>query len=440
VIYLLITGYFFWLVIIFSRVLRSCLPRPSDVVVLSLFFYNVPLALAAYLADWKALGDYMIFLNAVSRDREIADSAMILAILSSASVAVGRWISRPRSSRFEWSFPASARLQSVCALFCVASLAAVTLGILLFGVDTFFAGYAVESSSSLSTEGTALIFFAYEVIGICSFIWVFSRLLTGHNNGRLWIALALGALIMITAMRGKRLELIIALLPLLLLAWSSVLFNPLRRTFILIISVLVISAFASFRQGELPSVESLLFNTFSEGLYAGHVTPGVLEAVQQGSLKTEDGMRYIAAIAAFVPRFIFPDKDAVIYGSLSDIGQFAPLGATSLLAEAYLQGGTLAAAVWFLIVGFLAGRLEAPSIQREGRRIPLKLLFYVIFISSFVLHFRDGLIPAIKIPLQLLVVSAIVVGVAGGRVRRIRTVQHYPPEPSVTNICIKNVI
>jgi len=241
----------------------------------------------------------------------------------------------------------------------------------------------------------------------------------------------LGGLVTITAMRGKRLELIIALLPLLLLAWSSVLSHPLRRTTTLLMGIFIVSGFASLRQGELPSVDSLIFNTFSEGFYAGHVTPGVLEAVQQGTLKTEDGLRYLAAMAAFVPRFIFPEKDAIVYSSLNDIGQFAPLGATSILAEAYLQGGAFAAALWFLIVGLLAGRLEVSSMLREGERIPLKFLFYAIFVSSFILHFRDGLIPAIKIPLQLLFVSVIVVGLAGGRVRRTSIDQHKKIRPSV---------
>jgi hypothetical protein len=315
-------------------------------------------------------------------------------------------------------------------MFCLGALAVVALGIALFGVDTFFAGYAVESNSALSTEGTALIFFAYEVIGICSFIWVFARLQTGRNYGRLWIVLALGCLVTITAMRGKRLELIIALLPLLLLAWSSVLTQPLRRCAALLVGVLAISAMASLRQGELPDAASLAFNTFSEGLYAGHVTPGVLEAIEHGSLETEDGMRYVAAVAAFVPRFLFPDKDDIVYKSLTDVGQFAPLGATSILAEAFLQGGMLAAAAWFLAVGLLAGRLEDPSTPREGRRIPLKLLLYVIFVCSFIPHFRDGLIPAIKIPLQLLVVSTVVVGLAGGRVSRTRILRRMRIAPS----------
>ena len=232
------------------------------------------------------------------------------------------------------------------------------------------------------------------------------------------VTLALVCLVAITMVRGKRLELIIALLPLFLLLWSTRLKRPLYRVGAVALAVLTISSLASLRYGEIPDVASLAFNTFSEGLYAGHVTPGVIEALDQHWIQLEYGLRYLAAFAAFIPRFIFPSKDEVIYQSLTDMIQFAPLGATSMLAEVYLQGATVAILISFGFVGALSRTLELKTLAADDGQLPFKAVLYLVFVCSFVPHFRDGLIPSIKIPLQLIFVVCVVVLGSGDRLRR----------------------
>ena len=178
-----------------------------------------------------------------------------------------------------------------------------------------------------------------------------------------------------------------------------------------IIGLLLLSSIASLRFGEIPTFESIFFNSVSEGYYAGHATPGVIDAINSGDMNYEFGKRFALGVLAFIPRFIFPAKDEYIYNSLNDIGQVAPLGATSILAEVYLQGGSIAVIIWFLMLGFISQKL-LPHINRDifdKNRICLRVIFYVIFIASFIPHFRDGIISCIKMFIQLAIVALFLV-------------------------------
>jgi hypothetical protein len=402
-----------------------------DVVHLSLFFYNIPLALVAFLIGEGSVGEFTVFLNAAAGDSATAGKTLLMTMLASASVALGALMGRAvgRSNRPHLLVPLSASLQRNAGRFAFISILGIALGVSLFGFSTFFEGYAIESLSATAASGTALVFFAYEVIGICAFVWLCCQRATGLRTGKAMIVLALLTVTCITMLRGKRLELIIALLPIFLILWSSVLRRPFHRVGAVVLLVAAISSLASFRYGELPTVASLAFNTFSEGLYAGHVTPGIIEAVDGNSVGFEHGLRYVAALAAFIPRFVFPGKDELLYQTLTDIAQFAPLGATSLLGEVYLQGGTVAVALSFLVVG-VVGALVAVDKLVARSMLPLTTLLYVLFICSFIPHFRDGIMPSIKIPLQLLVVLLLLIALAGTRLRLAhkRQRQHRNPD------------
>ncbi len=399
--------YLLWMVVILRRLLTSSLPRPTDVAQLSVFFYNAPLALVATLPIADFLDGYAIFLNAVAGDSELAATTLLLAVAACASLEVGRHLGglrlRAAHNRTSLQAKASLKLQRNAALLCLGGLLTVFLGIVLFGVDAFFAGYAIESTSGSASEGSALIFFAYETIGLCAFIWLVCRLATG-KVACIWVVfITIAVILTLTLIRGKRLEMIIAMLPFILILWSTKLRSFGSRLAAASVMVLAVSAMASLRFGEIPDAAALAFNIFSEGLYAGHVTPGLVEAVQTQSVRMEGGIRFAAAFAALVPRFIFPAKDELIYQSLTDVSEFAPLGATSMLAEVYLQGGWIACILFFGFIGIVGRRLEIKSLLGSDASVPIKTLVYLVFLCSFIPHFRDGIIPAIKIPLQLLI-------------------------------------
>lgn len=426
--------YLLWMAIILRRLLTAPLPRPTDVAQLSIFFYNAPLALVAVLPIADVLDGYAIFLNAIASDDKIAATTLVLAIVSCASLEVGRHLGSLRlyavKYRTSLRVKASMKLQLNAAALSFGGLLTVFLGIVLFGADAFFAGYAIESKSGTASEGSALIFFAYETIGLCAFIWLACRLATGKPTGYWMVIFSLATIVTLTVIRGKRLEMIIALLPFILILWSTKIRTLRSRCVMAFLMVLAVSAMASFRFGEIPDLAVLAFNAFSEGLYAGHVTPGLVEAVQTQSIPIEGGIRFAAAFAALVPRFIFPAKDELIYQSLTDVSQFAPLGATSMLAEVYLQGGLIACILFFGTIGIIGRRLEIRSLLDDHASVPLKTLFYLLFLCSFIPHFRDGIIPAIKIPLQLLIMMIflfIISNVRFSKVMRITFVHKVAP-------------
>lgn len=416
--------YMFWMVVILRRLLTSPLPRPTDVAQLSVFFYNAPLALVATLPVADALDGYAIFLNTIAGDSELAATTLVLAIAACASLEVGRHfgglLQQAAKYRTSLRAKASIKLQLNAAILCFGGVLTVFLGIALFGVDAFFAGYAIESKSGTASEGSALIFFAYETIGLCAFIWLACRLATGKSAGSWMVIISLAIIFTLTLVRGKRLEMIIAMLPFILILWSTKMRTFGSRLAMVSLMVLAVSAMASFRFGEIPDIAALAFNIFSEGLYAGHVTPGLVEAVQTQSIPMEGGIRFIAAFAALVPRFIFPAKDELIYQSLTDVSQFAPLGATSMLAEVYLQGGLVACILFFGFIGIIGRRLEIKSLLGSDATVSVKTFFYLVFLCSFIPHFRDGIIPAIKIPMQLLIMLGFLFVISQVRLSKVR--------------------
>jgi hypothetical protein len=416
--------YLLWMIVIFRRLLTSSLPRPTDVAQLSVFFYNAPLALVATLPIADALDGYPIFLNTIAGDVELAAKTLALAVVACASLELGRHLGGLRlwAAKYHTSLrvKTSLKLQRNAALLCFGGLLTAFVGIAFFGVDSFFAGYAIESSSGSASEGSALIFFAYETIGLSAFIWLVCRHATGKRGGGWIVIISLTVIFTLTLIRGKRLELIIAMLPFILILWSTKLRSLGSRLAMAAFMVLAVSSMASFRFGEIPNAASLAFHIFSEGLYAGHVTPGLVEAVQTRSVPTEGGVRFLVAFAAMVPRFIFPAKDELIYQSLTDVSEFAPLGATSMLAEVYLQGGWFACVLFFGFVGVIGRKLEIKSLLGGGASVPIKTFLYIVFLCSFIPHFRDGIIPAIKIPYQLLIMLGFLFLISQVRLFKVR--------------------
>jgi len=425
--------YLIWLVFVARRLFRLPMPRPTDVAIFSLFFYNVPLALAAVLPLGTLLEDYAVFLNAVAGEREVANKTLLLTMFASLALATGRTLGRGFSShpRTFLAIPITHRFQRAAGSACLVALAAIGAGLSLFGIDSFFSGYATDSAAPGATSGTALIFFAYEVIGLCALLWYVCYQETRDRNRRLVVGIALTTIVGLTLVRGKRLELIIALAPLFLVVWSKL--KVRQRMLAVIAIVLAISSWASFRQGAVPNPAAIAFNVFSEGLYAGHVTPGIVEALDSHNLSTEGGKRFWAALAAFIPRFVFPNKDEIIYQSLTEMSQFAPLGATSMLAEVYLQGKSIALSGFFFVVGLVGRRLELDELFPPQRVIFPHSVLYLLFVCSFIPHFRDGIIPAIKIPLQLVAVFTALVLFAAPRLRRIQTKKTASIPPTLSS-------
>ncbi len=158
-------------------------------------------------------------------------------------------------------------------------------------------------------------------------------------------------------------------------------------------------------------------------------------------------MRFIAAAAAFIRRFVFPWKDEVIYTSLTDMTVFAPMGATTMLAEIFLQSYDFGVVTWFFLLGIIGQRIYVKSLLLPNGQIEIRAVLYLLFVCSFIPHFRDGLIPALKIPLQLLTVLLLVVLLSRTKIhkfhqwpksaRRINVAHRAPDSSLATSSSIK---
>lgn len=421
---LLALAYCAWIGSVAVRILRDRLPRPADIVTLSLFFYNVPLALVALVPGLDDLTGNLAFLNPVAGDVLIAEKTLAVTVSATLALSIGRWLGsrleRPKQPRtmIRLHLP----LQRSAATLMIAAVGAIVGGIAMFGADVFFSGYAVESQAAAGETGGALIYFSHEIMGLAVYVWCVCWMSTGSARGRYVVVGCLAFLVLVTVLRGKRLELIVALLPALLLWWSTRLVRVWQRVAAVGCIALAVAVLASVRLGESPNVASVAFNLFSEGLYAGHMTPGVIDAVQRGEIKLEYGVRFLVAVLALVPRMLMPAKDELVYRTITDLTPYAPLGASSFLAEVFLQGEVIGVVICFLLIGFGASRLEMRSLTGHRGLLSLRAVAYVLFVCSFVPHFRDGIVPSLKIPVQLLVVVLLLVSIGGAwaRVRRAR--------------------
>ena len=396
------------------RLLTDRFPHPADIATLSVFYYALPLAIvAAVFQDDGGL----VFLNPAASDPVIALQSMHYAVLAVACLQLGRWLaSKFRASETRLQFPLTARDAAKTRVFVALLIAQMSVGVLLYGSDTFFSGYAVESVEGTAALGNALIYSSIELIGLSlAYAFLINRASPARSLPKLLIIAAI-VLLLMAVIRGKRLEIVSAFLPIgLMIFGTRTFFRTIRRRVITLgIVALLISLLASLRLGEVPNLPSLLFNLFSEGLYAGHSLPGIIDKLNSGQIDYEYGVRVMGGLLAFVPRFIWPGKDQVLYAGNHALEGVSPLGATSMLAEVVLQGGAVAVVIWFLSMGFVFQRLYSSQDKLDqslrARHLPAGMIGYLVAVSIFVPHFRDGLIPAIKIALQSSTFFAVLAG------------------------------
>jgi hypothetical protein len=380
----------------------------------------------------------LVFLHSAAANRDLALQCIAYAVLAGTCLQAGRWVAgRLRPADTQMQFPLVGFDVAKMRIVLLGLIASMGMGVLLYGPAVFFSGYNIESTASTATLGTALIYLSIEWLGLAMAYGVFASRATSRRLGWGAVGLAVVVLLFMGIVRGKRLEVISAFLPLgLLLFANHRLFRTARARLTLVaIAAVMVSSMASIRFGEVPTPASLAFNFVSEGVYAGHSLPGILERLNTGQIDYEYGARLLAGVFAFVPRFVWPDKDEFLYAGNEALEGVAPLGATNLLAEVVLQGGATAVIIWFTALGFLFGRLHSSLREFDSgsrsHRLHAGIIGYLVVIASFIPHFRDGLIPAVKIALQSTVFFFFVAGLrlVPELGWRIIIVRREPPRP-----------
>jgi hypothetical protein len=383
-------------------------PHPADLASLWIFYYTIPLAvLATVVGD-----DYgMVFLHRAAADPAIESRCIQYAALSLICLQLGRWIgTKSGPSAKQLQFPLAARDAPKAGVVIVLLLGEIALGVYLYGTDVFLSGYAIDSTLDTGNSGQALVYMAIELIGLTIAYAYLLSVATGRTAGVKISVVAIVFLLALAAVRGKRLEVVSALLSVgILLFGTRKLFRSVRGR-ILIVGVLIvlISTVGLLRLGAELDLLMGAFNFVAEGLFAGHALPGIIEKLDTYQVGYEYGKRAVIGLLAFIPRFIWPSKDDMIYGSAhyddKALDGVRPLGASTILAEVVLQGGATAVIIWFGSLGYLFERLHS-GLQNfdtdiRERRLSGSTIGYLVSMTIFIPHWRDGMVPSMKLAMQ----------------------------------------
>lgn len=383
---------------------RERFPHPNDLAILSTAYYGIPLSLCGYF-DWSF--NHMAFLAPFAADAGLAEIAMRYICLALAALVFGRYLGARLGSPTITRFAVVNVFAMERVRFSLIGLISLTaLGVYLFGVGEFLSGYATEAGSLTGDTGNAVI---YATLGFMGLAVGYSLVLSqtgGRPPPRLLILTCLIIALIVLGIRAKRLEILSCFLPAFVVLISR--YGSVRSMSWRVIGgvsiVLTLIIVSLVRVSEDFSIEQVTFMVFAEGLYAGHSMPGIIERLQTQTLSYEYGGRYISALVGFVPRFLWEGKDDLVYAGNIALEGVAPQGATNFLAEVVLQGGFLAVALSYVTLGFVFERIwrfhEVWDISLASKLVPARFCAYIIAVAIFVPHFRDGIIPALKLALQ----------------------------------------
>ncbi|RYE07442.1 MAG: hypothetical protein EOP22_17810 [Hyphomicrobiales bacterium] len=398
-----------------SRLIHDRFPHPADVATVSLIYYALPLSVAGYF--YLNYGGY-VFLNTMAGDQGLAFQSAVYLTVALLSLSAGRVAAsmsgQPASLAFvPLTLATERRVQGAYVVL----IGLIALGVVMFGVVDFLAGYAEESRLTTAAVGNALVYWSVEGLGFLLMMTLLLSKQRWNASLRLSVIVSLIVLAIVFLVRAKRLEIVVALLPVALIIFSrrSSITSSTYRVIGIGVAVAALVLLASARVSTTLDPFYTIFYVFSEGLYAGHTLPGVEARVAGGGLGYEYGIRYINGVIGFIPSFLWEGKEDMIYAGNLQLQELAPLGATSFLAEVVLQGGLYAVVATYSIMGFISHRLTYfqaswDSAVKAGF-MPFRFGIYAIMISVFIPHFRDGIIPAMKLSLQALVFYLALTGI-----------------------------
>ncbi|OWK27837.1 oligosaccharide repeat unit polymerase [Sphingomonas dokdonensis] len=397
------------------RLVTSKFPSGADLAQLSTFYYSVPLSILAFLSINLR---QMAFLNEIAANAELAIISLRYVCVAMVGIELGRYLGRMMgAARFTYVFSVNEASAYRTAVLTCAVLLLFPAGVALFGVQSFLQGYATESLAAGGDTGTALIYSAIEALGITLAFIMIMRLSLGRLPIKPLFLLSLASIAVIFVIRVKRLEVVSALVPLAIILFASR--SRVKATVWRVLLgaglLLALAVVSATRVSERLDLQTIIFYFLSEGLYAGHSLPGIVNRLDINMTGYEYGMRFLNSVLAFVPSFLWPGKTEVVYGPDLIFEGISPLGATTMLTEIVLQGGVVAVAIFYTLLGLFFERVER---FQEGWDeavatgcFPARFGLYLISVSVFIPHFRDGVIPALKLTLQGLAYFAILVAV-----------------------------
>ena len=155
------------------RLFFNRFPHPIDVATVSIYYYSVPLAVAAALSIKTV---YPLFLTEAASDPGLATLSMRMVVLALVAMTVGRFLAfLPLPPVIRWKFQINEiSIRPLRGWYLVLFSLAI-LGIFLYGWQEFLNGYAGKSLRPTGDIGNGLIFFTIEALGIALAFSVLAR-------------------------------------------------------------------------------------------------------------------------------------------------------------------------------------------------------------------------------------------------------------------------
>jgi oligosaccharide repeat unit polymerase len=404
-------------VISLRNLLVQRFPHPADLAIVSTYYYAVPLAICGYFSfNPQAI----VFLHSYAADPGLASQSLRFAFLAICAIQIGRWAAtKTGDGDLRYYFPIGSGSALRASAGYAFLLGLVAFGIVLFGWQAFVSGYATESNSLTANVGIALVYFATGTSGLAFAYTLLIRMKAGDRTIPWAMLLLILVVIFVLIARSKRLEIVSAMIPAAIVLFSQ------RKSFkvttkrivagLFAVTVLVAISIYRIDSSEKIGFFGIAFYSLSEGLYAGHSLPGILGKLETRALDFEYGGRFVNSLLGFIPSFLWEGKNDMVYAGNVALEDASPLGATNILAEIVLQGGLVAVTVVYTVMGYIFQRAmlfqRNWDYDRETGVIPLRFGFYLVVIAIFVPHFRDGIIPSIKLSLQGIVFFIALVGI-----------------------------
>ena len=388
------------LLFLLSKIIFSRFINPLNLTLISILYYSLPVIYVLLFIDSL---ESNISYN--SDNKLIAFYCLLILIVSIISISIGFLLATKIKTNISSTylyFEIKKNKFTALKYFYYLFFILIFFGIILYGPSILFSGYNVQSTNNNSSLGTALLFGSLEYFGVLfSFSFIY-KIMYGTLPLKKYFILSILILIFFAIIRGKRLEVVSAILPIIFLnfAFSEKFKKKSNKIILSFLILITISFIAIFRTGGQLSINSLLYNIVSEGFLAGLMLPSLMNLYLINQMFYEYGGRVVLSLFSIFPSLFWPNKNDFIVKFNENFEGLTPFGAVSYISEIFVQGGFFFLIIYFIFFGAFIGyifKLRAHvDNDMNKKRISIRLIMYLNFLTYTVPHFRDGIIVSNK--------------------------------------------
>lgn len=354
-------------------------------------YYTLPLVVLSVFP----IDGFDVFLHTQASDKDLAIASLLYLYLALFFFNISFDASKHGSNQIEVYIHKNNIRYFNYIIFILSVF--VTLGIFIYGVSYFISGYQVLSpDESDRLMAYPLIFISLQWIGL---IMALKLMLMHKMNIKIsfFNYVFMLFIVLLFFINGKRLELVIFLFAIYVALKSVGVVNKKIELLFILVFFIVISVLGVVRiEGVEISLFSLVWNSFGEGINAGHFLPAVISDIGDSY---SYGMNFLKSIFMSIPRYIFPEKDVLrefltLYKPSINL---APMGAKHFIGEWIIDGGVISVILYSSIFGYISSYLYKFN---ESGLLSVRKILWLVLCAVFLPHLRDGMDVYLKLSIQ----------------------------------------